>query len=108
MRSPQEVLAEAGITYQERRRGKYTTSCPNCNGGYLNVKIDKKGVQWFCQNCKAGSGASYEEPKGSLPIKAVYDYTDEDGALLYQAVRFDTDDPAIRFRQRRSPDQKGW
>jgi hypothetical protein len=109
MRSPQDVLAEAGITYIHTTSGKFTAACPQCGQGYCNVKTDAKGAQWFCQSCKEGGGRSYEErAQGLPPIKAIYDYTDEDGARLYQAIRFDTTDPAMRFRQRRDPDQKPW
>ncbi len=38
------------------------------------------------------------------PIKAVYDYVDEAGALLFQALRFEPK----QFRQRTGPNQKKW
>jgi hypothetical protein len=40
------------------------------------------------------------------PIRAIYPYHDENNVLLYEIVRFDTDDPDLRFRPRR-PDGKG-
>ncbi len=39
---------------------------------------------------------------------AVYDYTDETGALLFQALRFETAAGGKVFRQRTGPDQKPW
>jgi len=108
----QEILAAAGVAYVKTNSGKYTTSCPNCGKGYCNVKIDNKGVQFYCRDCEKGGGGFYEEYSGgaaaTLPIKDVYDYTDERGNLLFQAIRFDTTDPDKRFRQRRDPDQRPW
>jgi putative DNA primase/helicase len=40
--------------------------------------------------------------------RASFDYVDERGALLFQVVRFDTDVPAQRFRQRRPDGGGGW
>jgi hypothetical protein len=53
------------------------------------------------------------EPKangsgGKWPIRTTYPYHDEQGALLYEVVRFDTSDPGGRFRPRRSDGQGGW
>ncbi len=42
------------------------------------------------------------------PIKATYDYTDEAGELLYQALRFEPAGRSKQFRQRTGPDQKKW
>jgi hypothetical protein len=45
---------------------------------------------------------------GGKPIIATYPYTDEDGALLFEVVRFDTTNPQERFRQRRPDGKGGW
>jgi hypothetical protein len=45
---------------------------------------------------------------GGKPILATYPYDDEQGALLYEVVRFDTNDPHQRFRQRRPDGKGGW
>jgi hypothetical protein len=45
---------------------------------------------------------------GGKPIIATYPYTDEDGALLFEVVRFDTADPKNRFKQRRPDRRGGW
>jgi putative DNA primase/helicase len=45
-------------------------------------------------------------PKLKWPILATYPYPDENNVLLFEVVRFDTTDPAERFRQRQ-PDGKG-
>jgi putative DNA primase/helicase len=43
---------------------------------------------------------------GGRPVIATYPYHDENAALLFEVVRFDTSDPEERFRQRQ-PDGKG-
>jgi hypothetical protein len=45
---------------------------------------------------------------GGGAILATYPYTDEDGALLFEVVRFDTAAPDRRFRQRRPDGKGGW
>jgi putative DNA primase/helicase len=114
MTTAQEILQQNKIPYVSNKKGAYTTNCPNCSGGYLNVKIDKNGVQWFCQNCEK-SGGEYFEPRsnGSTssklgPVKATYDYTDEQGNLLFQSLRFEPLNGPKKFLQRTGPDQKKW
>jgi hypothetical protein len=49
------------------------------------------------------------EPNGGgKPVIATYPYHDEEGELLFEVVRFDTADPAERFRQRRPDGKGGW
>jgi hypothetical protein len=45
---------------------------------------------------------------GDKPIIATYPYTDEQGALLFEVLRFDTADPEERFKQRRPDGEGGW
>jgi hypothetical protein len=62
--------------------------------------------------CQEGSGERYNgeqqtkksDPLG--PIKAVYDYTDESGDLLFQALRFEPLNSPKVFRQRTNPARK--
>jgi hypothetical protein len=108
-----EILREHGIDYVETRKGKYTTKCPRCGGGYLNVEMKRDGVVWYCNGCQEGDGERYNDEQqttsGQLgPIKAVYDYTDENGDLLFQALRFEPLNAPKEFRQRTNPDQKPW
>jgi hypothetical protein len=42
------------------------------------------------------------------PVLATYSYHDETNALLFEVVRFATDDPAERFRQRQPDGRGGW
>jgi hypothetical protein len=109
--SPQELLQRHGIAYVATRTGKYTTKCPTCRGGYLNVKVDRKGATWFCHGCgwdgpKSRRGRDTSSDLG--PIKATYDYTDENGTLLFQVLRFEPLHAPKQFRQRKGPDQKKW
>lgn len=112
VRSAQELLRLHGIDYVATKHGKFTTNCPDCNGGYLNVKVENDKVVWYCHSCDRGGSEKYEipdTPSSDLgPIKAVYDYSDENGALLFQALRFEPINQPKQFRQRTSPDQKKW
>jgi hypothetical protein len=45
---------------------------------------------------------------GGQRILATYPYNDEEGALLFEVVRFDTSDLKERFRQRRPDGHGGW
>jgi putative DNA primase/helicase len=109
---PQELLKRHGIDYVETKKGTYTTNCPNCSGGYLNVKIDRKGVAWFCHNCGWGGPKPRKgdntDGNDLGPIKAIYNYTDEAGERLYQVLRFEPLNAPKTFRQRMGPDQKKW
>jgi putative DNA primase/helicase len=110
--SPRELLKRHGIDYVETKKGAYTTNCPNCSGGYLNVKIDHRGVAWFCHNCDWGGPKPRKgdnaDDNDLGPIKAIYDYTDEAGERLYQVLRFEPLNAPKTFRQRKGPDQKRW
>ena len=111
--SAQELLRRHGIEYINTRSGSYTTNCNHCNGkGYLNVKIEKDRVAWYCHFCDEGGAERFEQSDGKSdglgPITAVYDYTDEQGELLFQALRFEPLHGPKQFRQRKDPDQKPW
>jgi Protein of unknown function (DUF3631) len=109
-RCAQEVLKAHGIPYVPTKTS-YTTDCPNCCGGYLNVKIEHDGVAWYCHHCRQGSGEKFERQEAATelgPVKACYDYTDENGNRLFQVLRFEPLYGPKQFRQRTSPDQKKW
>jgi RecA-family ATPase len=115
--SAQELLSQHGIAYIATQKSSYTTKCPSCGQGYCTVKIDNKGVRWYCHDCEQGGGEFYEQreqqagnghdKKRDEPTK-VYDYTGEDGKRLYQSLRFEPTGKPKYFRQRISPDQKKW
>ena len=109
--SAQELLGRHGINFINTSRGKYTTSCPECSGGgYLNVTLNRDDVAWYCHNCGKGGRERYEQQHESElgPIKAIYNYTDEGGKLLFQALRFEPLNAPKQFRQRTDPNQEKW
>ena len=108
MTSPQELLTRNGIAYVATRKGKFTTKCPSCGGGYLNVEEKRDGVVWFCRACQAGGGEQYEPigngvsggSSGLGPIKATFDYHNEAGEQLFQVLKFEPLNGPKQFRQR--------
>jgi hypothetical protein len=79
--SARELLRRASIPYVENAPdGKYTTTCPQCGGPDLNVKIDKEAASWFCRDCEcrspeaqpgAGNGGAqpFESDPRVIPIR---------------------------------------
>jgi len=108
--SAEQLLKRHGIAYVSTKKGSYTTNCPNCSGGYLNVKEEKDSVAWYCHNCEQGGREKFEQAEAADlgPIKACYDYLDEHGQLLFQVLRFEPLYGPKQFRQRTGPDQKKW
>jgi hypothetical protein len=111
--SAQELLKRHGIDYVATKSGKFTTQCPGCGNGYLNVTVQKDSVAWFCHQCDDGGRDYFEQkPKGADsglgPIRAIYDYQDEGGKLLFQVLRFEPPGQPKQFRQRKGPDQDKW
>jgi hypothetical protein len=110
--SAQELLKRHGIDYVATKTGKFTTGCPNCGNGYLNVTVQKDRVAWFCHACDAGSSERFEQKhsaeSGLGPIRQIYDYQDESGKLLFQSLRFEPPGQPKQFRQRSGPDQEKW
>lgn len=99
----------------------YQARCPahDDNIASLSVSNGDKGIILFCHaGCSAEkiierlglemTDLFKDEPKkngnGKFHVKAEYNYKDEQGNLLYQAVRLDPKD----FRQRRPDDADGW
>jgi 5S rRNA maturation endonuclease (ribonuclease M5) len=104
-----------------------TNACPITEHRKFHrcVTIDTAQNLWHCNDCKQGDTVigwvMYEEKithveamrklgggrNGSTPewnIVKTYDYTDENGALLFQCVRLDPK----HFRQRRPDGNGGW
>lgn len=117
MTTAQEICRRHGIDYLATKSGKFTVACPNCSGaGYLNCKEEKDGIVWFCHQCDFHGGEKYDQrkPQEKLnrddlgPVRAIYDYVDEGGKLLFQALRFEPPGQPKQFRQRTGPDQKNW
>jgi ribosomal protein L37AE/L43A len=105
--SAQELLARHGIDHVETSKRKFTTSCPACGKGYLNVEEKRDAVVWYCVRCKEKGGEKYEQNDLGF-IKATYDYCDESGKRLFQVLRFEPLNQPKTFRQRSGPNQKKW
>jgi hypothetical protein len=116
--TPQDLLAAHNIHLASTAPGRYYTTCPQCSAKrskahqrnkVLGVTIDANGAHWGCNHCgwtgpengggKSGNGG------GGEGFAATYDYTDADGALLFQKVR-NSPGREPRFWLRR-PDGKG-
>jgi hypothetical protein len=101
--TPAELLRPFGIEYVATKSGKFTTTCPKCDQGYCNVVRTKDGFKWYCHQCQEGGSATYEfaERNDLGSIKAIYDYQDENGKVLFQVCRYDPIGRPKEFRQRR-------
>lgn len=86
---------------------KHASLCVS-NGGDKTLLHDQAGCSTESIVSTMGLKMSdlFNEPKtnGQRHIVATYDYRDEDGALLYQCVRYEPKD----FRQRRPDGNGGW
>ena len=106
-----ELLKLHDISFVQTTSGKFTTSCPHCGNGYLNVESQRDRVVWYCHHCQGGGQELFEREERASElgsIKACFDYTDETGKLLFQVLRFEPANAAKQFRQRTGPDQKKW
>ena len=111
MMTAQEILTKHNIPYVATRKGKFTTTCSNCSGGYLNVELKRDGVVWYCPACEKGGGEKYEKPNGKDRLgdpTAIYDYHNENGTLLFQVLKFEPLNAPKKFLQRTDPNQKKW
>ena len=109
--SAAELLKRHGIDYVETKKRNFTTTCQHCGGGYLHVKTFPDRVAWYCHGCGESGAEKYEQRErggGLGPIKAIYDYRDEEGNRLFQVLRFEPLNAPKVFRQRTGPDQDKW
>jgi RecA-family ATPase len=115
-----ELLQANGISVPSMAPGRYYVTCPQCSAKRsrahqkapcLGVTVDADGACWGCSHCGwtgpekapgAGNGRGRDASKNLFV--ATYDYTDEDGALLFQVCR--TADK--NFPQRRPDGNGGW
>jgi len=90
----------ASLDIGEGDNGKVMIYCHACGKDATGEIVKALGLAW--------NDLFVDEPGGPRKtgnrIVATYDYTDETGALLYQAVRFQPKD----FRQRRPDGRGGW
>jgi DNA-binding transcriptional ArsR family regulator len=110
-----DFLARHDIHLKSTDEGQHYSTCPKCSAGRsranqkkecLNVKIDDKGACWWCAHCgwsgpEKGAGGFKKE------FAATYNYTDEDGAILFQVCRRQTRE-GKEFPQRRPDGKGGW
>lgn len=119
------ALLDAGYQWHDRRQTEIRMRCLDPAHPDTNPSADWNAVKgtWVCRSCGKGGGTvdvartlginGGAKPKARTktrvrPVRevAAFDYTDEDGARLFQVVRYEPKD----FRQRRddpvNPD--GW
>ena len=108
-----QVIGNLTITAGPDHRGEYTAWCtfhPDGQGKpphQPNLRVSERG--FFCHACgEKGSLRRLADHLGiegaNVEPEATYDYTDEDGKLLYQVVR----KPGKHFVQRRPDEKGGW
>jgi putative DNA primase/helicase len=97
------------------RNGKWPCPAHDDRNPSLSVSQGNEGVVLYChagcttEDVVAALGLTmadlFDTPKSNASdIVATYDYTDENGTLLFQVVRF----TGKKFRQRRPDGQGGW
>jgi hypothetical protein len=107
-----QLLTKYGIRLESTAPGRYYTQCPQCsherrkaNAKPLGVTIEADGsVHWGCNHC---SWTGPENGRDGEGFAATYDYTDADGALLFQKVR-NPPGREPRFWLRRPDGKGGW
>lgn len=123
-----EVVIPAELGVAPRTSGReLLVTCPWHDDGSPSLRINPQKQVWRCDPCDVGgdvfafvqkfhgldfpaalrrlaAGASAPESTRQRQIVATYDYHDECGRLLFQAVRFEPKD----FRQRRPDGKGGW
>ena len=115
--TPLERVTQALEQAGSRRQGPAAWTCPAHDDRQASLSIKQGRDGRALLNCHAGctlddllaalrldTGDLFPERPAKAEIVATYDYTDEDGALLYQVVRFQPK----QFRQRRPDGPGGW
>lgn len=119
--SPEEIAARIDRTAKPKRNGSYELCCPAHEDGNPSLTVSPGLNGRTVVHCHTGchpadvmaaiglSLADLMPPKEKASgdtgrIAATYDYTDENGVLLFQCVRFEPKG----FRQRRPDGHGGW
>jgi putative DNA primase/helicase len=94
-KSADDILRHHGIE-TDGTKDEFYTLCPRCSENRktpshrrakcLDVKIDEKGVQFYCRHCKWSGGAFYES-KTAARIVAEYIYKNEQGQPHLKVAR---------------------
>src|SRR6516225_779255 len=95
-----------------RSGGEGSAKCPFHEDRKASLSANRDNGLWFCHACNFGGTArefaerlGVEAPAANRrSAERAYDYRDENGALLFQVVRFAGKD----FRQRRPDGKGGW
>jgi lipopolysaccharide/colanic/teichoic acid biosynthesis glycosyltransferase len=116
-RTASDILRKYGLSAPPAGKDRYYTTCPNCSPGRsrahqkarcLGITIDTEGVHFGCNHC-GWRGGGYFSGKANgydraSPFTAIYDYSDENGELLFQVCRR----ADKQFPQRRPDGKGGW
>ena len=120
-----EFLRSHGHELKERGENFETNACPitqHSRRGHTPVTIYPATQTWTCHDCKRtgsvidwvmlekniGAREGMRQLSDDAPIVATYDYTDENGTLLFQAVRTKPRDKTKDFYQRQPDGKGGW
>src|SRR5262245_33674824 len=100
MNDAKKTLDEFGIRLESYAPGRHYAKCPQCSakrkGAHqksecLGVTIDREGVRFGCNHCDFRGGqrftAAARHRASRAEFSAIYDYSDESGALLFQVCR---------------------
>ncbi len=121
------VYYEHRVPHLRQRGREWRGPCPVHQGKDDNFAVNAETGAWFCHSqCQRGGsmvdlemelgGSDFKEaatevdrivgraPRPDRRIVATYDYEDQQGALIFQVVRYDPKD----FRQRRPDGRGGW
>jgi hypothetical protein len=119
MRTAAEILREFGLPPPPSGEDRYYTRCPKCSAGRarahqhvkcLGITIGDNGAHFGCNHCGWKDGGYFNGKTNgharsdSDRFVAVYDYTDENGGLLFQVCR----KAGKQFPQRRPNGRGGW
>jgi hypothetical protein len=117
MKTAADILREHDLRPPSTAIGRYNMPCPRCSAGRsrahqkapcLGISITDKGVMFGCNHCGWKGGAYYDGKVNghdrASPFTGIYDYTDENGALLFQVCR----KPDKTFPQRKPDGKGGW
>ncbi len=119
MRTAAEILREFGLPPPPSGEDRYYTRCPKCSAGRarahqhvkcLGITIGDNGIHFGCNHCGWKDGGYFNGKTNgharsdSDRFVAVYDYTDENGGLLFQVCR----KAGKQFPQRRPNGRGGW
>lgn len=70
MKTASQILTDFGIQDRSRGRDTFITTCPKCSHlrrkkrlACLSVKLDGRGIRFFCHHCNWKGGDFYEHSK---------------------------------------------